>query len=40
MKAQISEEIISLLNFCLDNFEQVKSKDTKLNFDINPNSMN
>ena len=39
-KFQLNEKNIDLINICLDNFEQVKSKDTKLNFDINPNNMN
>lgn len=39
IKAVISDEIIQKLNYCLDNFEMVKSKDTRLNFDINPNNM-
>ena len=39
MKASISEKDIDTINFCLDNFEAVKNKNTKLNFDINPNNM-
>ena len=39
-KLKLSEKNIDLINMCLDNFEQIKSKDTKLNFDINPNNMN
>ena len=39
-KLNLSEQNINIINICLDNFEQLKSKDTKLNFDINPNNMN
>ncbi len=40
VKAKITEDIINKINYCLDNFDQIKTKDTKLNFDINPNNMN
>ena len=39
-KMQMNDKNIDLINICLDNFEQLKSKDTRLNFDINPNNMN
>lgn len=39
-KLKLSEQNIDLINICLDNFEQLKSKETKLSFDINPNNMN
>jgi primosomal protein N' (replication factor Y) len=39
IKASINEKDIDTINFCLDNFEAVKNKNTKLNFDINPNNM-
>ena len=39
IKAKVDDNVINTINFCLDNFEQSKSKDTKLNFDINPNNM-
>ena len=39
IKAKIDEKVIQTINYCLDNFEKIKSKDTKLNFDINPNNM-
>ena len=40
IKDKISEERITLIRYCLNDFEKVKNKDTKLNFDINPNNMN
>ena len=40
LKSHVTDEVLNTLNFCLDNFEQSKSKDTKLSFDINPNNMN
>ena len=40
LKSKVSDDIINTINFCLDNFEDKKSKDTKLSFDINPNNMN
>ncbi len=39
IKAKVTDEIIQKISFCLDNFEQNKTKDTKLSFDINPNNM-
>ena len=39
IKAKISEEIINKLNFCLENFSNMKSNDTRFSFDINPNNM-
>lgn len=38
-KAKATEEVVETLQKCLYDFEKVKNKDTKLNFDINPNSM-
>ena len=40
IKAKISDQTIDTINFCLDNFENSKLKDTKLSFDVNPNNMN
>ena len=39
IKAKVTDEVIERINFCLDNFEIIKNKDNKLNFDINPNNM-
>ncbi len=39
MKQEVDDNCIDLINYCLNSFEAVKSKETKLNFDINPNSM-
>ena len=39
MKGHIKEKDIDIINFCLNSFEGVKNKDTKLSFDINPNNM-
>ena len=39
IKAKITNEVIEKLGFCLDNFEILRNKANKLNFDINPNSM-
>ena len=38
-KAKVDENEIQMLQKCLCDFEMKKTKDTKLNFDINPNSM-
>ncbi len=40
IKSKVDDLAINKMNMCLDDFENVKSKDTKLNFDINPNNMN
>ena len=39
LKSNITEDTIELINFCLDNFEEQKNKDTKLSFDVNPINM-
>ncbi len=39
LKAKITDEVIESLNYCLDNYEIVRNKENKLNFDINPNNM-
>ncbi len=39
IKSKVMENTIDIINYCLDNFEQNKSKETKLSFDINPNNM-
>jgi primosomal protein N' (replication factor Y) len=39
MKGHIKEKDIDIINFCLNSFDEVKNKDTKLSFDINPNNM-
>lgn len=39
LKAKVTDEVIERLNYCLDNYEMVRNKDNKLNFDINPNNM-
>ena len=39
LKSKVIDSTIETINYCLDNFEQNKSKETKLSFDINPNNM-
>ena len=39
LKTKVTDDVVQRLNFCLDNFELVKNKDNKLNFDVNPNNM-
>lgn len=39
IKAKVTDEVVERLNNCLEQFETVRNKDNKLNFDINPNSM-
>ena len=38
-KGKISELEIDKINYCLESFNREKNKETKLNFDINPNNM-
>jgi len=39
IKTKITEKTYDEIRLCLDNFEELKNKDCKLNFDINPNNM-
>ena len=39
IKAKVTDNDIDIINYCLESFEKSKHKDTKLNFDINPNNM-
>ena len=39
IKSKVMDDTVNTINYCLDNFEQNKSKETKLSFDINPNNM-
>ena len=39
IKEKVTDEVVEKINYCLDEFEIVRNKNNKLNFDINPNSM-
>ncbi len=39
VKAKVTDDVIDKLNYCLENFSNMKSNDTKISFDINSNNM-